>query len=70
VEGIPIDNFFGLFTRTLKDNIQHEVCLFETTSLEKDFMVVRKVERKKLVMVARRTTFNTSTNKVDTSTSG
>ena len=47
-----------LFIGALKDNIQHEVRLFEPTSLEKDFMVARKVESKNMA-TATRTTSNT-----------
>ena len=43
VEGIPDDKLLDLFIGTLKDNIQHEVCLFEPIYLENDFFVVRKV---------------------------
>ena len=32
VDGIPDDKLLDLFIGTLKDNIQHEVCLFEPTS--------------------------------------
>ena len=60
VEGITDDELLDLFIRTLKDKIQHEVHLFETTSYEKVFMVARKVESKNLVMATRRTTLNTS----------
>ena len=60
VDGIPNDKLLDLFIGTLKDNIQHELCLFEPTSLENDFMVARKVESKKLAMATRRTTPNTS----------
>ena len=60
MEGIPDDKMLDLLIGTLKDNIQHEVCLFKPTSLEKDFMVARKVESKNLVMATRRTTHNTS----------
>ena len=60
MEGILDDKLLDLFIGTLKDNIQHEVHLFELTSLEKDFMVVRKVESKNLAMATRRTTPNTS----------
>jgi hypothetical protein len=49
-----------LFIETLKDKIQHEVRLFKLTSLEKAFMVARKVESKNLVMATRRITYNTS----------
>ena len=52
--------FLDLFIRSLKDNIKHEVRLFEPTSLEKDFMVERNVESKNLAMATRRTTPNTS----------
>ena len=54
------DKLLDLFIETLKDNIQHEVHLFEPTSLEKDFMVARKVETQNLVMATRRTTPSTS----------
>ena len=46
VDGISNDKLLDLFIGTLKDNIQHEVHLFEPTSLEKDFMIARKVESK------------------------
>ena len=82
VEGIADDKVLDLFIGTLKDNIQHEVCIFEPASLEKAFMVARKVESKNLVMDTRRTPLtllkivmfrvneNTSTYKVNTSTIG
>ena len=35
VEGIADDKLLDIFIGTLKDNIQHEVRLFEPTSLEK-----------------------------------
>ena len=60
VEGIADDKLLDLFIGTLKDNIQHEVRLFKPTSLEKAFMVARKVESKNLAMATRRTTPNTS----------
>ena len=60
MEGIEDDKLLDIFIGTLKDNIQHEVHLFKPTSLEKDFMVARKVESKNLVMDTRRTTPNTS----------
>ena len=60
MEGIPDDKLLDLFIGTLKDNVQHEVCLFEPTSFENNFMVVRKVESKKFAMATRRTTPNTS----------
>ena len=60
VEGIPDDKLLDLFIGTLKDKIQHEVRIFEPTSLEKSFMVERKVESKNLKMVAWRTMPNNS----------
>ena len=60
VEGISDDRLLDLFIVTLNDNIQHDVYLFKPTSLEKDFMVERKVESINLAMATRRTTHNTS----------
>ena len=60
VNGIPDDKLLDLFIGTLKDNIQHEVHLFEPTCLEKDFMVERNVESKNMTMASRRTNTNTS----------
>ena len=60
VDGLPDDKLLDLFIRSLKDNIQHEVRLFELTSLENSFMVARKVESKNFVMATRRFTPNTS----------
>ena len=60
MDGKPDDKLLGLFIGTLKNNIQHEVCLFETTSLEMAFMLARMVESKNLAMATRRTTSNTS----------
>ena len=59
VDGILDDKLLNLFIETLKDNIQHEVHLFEPTSLDKDFMVARKDERKKMAMDTKRTTSHT-----------
>ena len=59
VEGVPNDNLLDLFIGTLKDNIQHEVCLFEPTSLDKAFMLARKVESKNMAMDTKRTPSNT-----------
>ena len=44
VKNISEDNLLALFIGTLRDNIQHEVWLFEPSSLEKNFMMERKVE--------------------------
>ena len=60
MEGIPDNKLLDLFIETLKDKIQHEVCLFEPTSLEKDFMVARKVVSKNFTIDTRMTTPNTS----------
>ena len=48
-------NLLDLFIGTLKDNIQHEVHLFEPSSLEKAFMMERKVESKNMAMNTRNT---------------
>ena len=68
VEGIPDDKLLDIFIRTLKNNIQHEVHLFESNFLENDFMVARKVESKNLEMATRRATPNTSRESNATST--
>ena len=60
MEGILDDKLLDLFIGTLKDNIQHEVHLFEPTSLEKYLIVSRKVETKSLAMTTRRITPKTS----------
>ena len=60
VDGILDDKLLDLFIGTLKDNIQDEVCLFEPTSLEKAFMIARKVECKNLAIATRKNTPNTS----------
>ena len=57
VDGILDDKLLDIFIETLKENIQHEVHLLEPTYLEKDFMVVKKVEIEN--MDIRRTTSNT-----------
>jgi hypothetical protein len=49
-----IDVFIG----TLKDNIQHEVRLWEPKSLENAFKVARNVESKNMAMATRRTNPN------------
>ena len=54
VNDIPEDRLLDLFIATLKDNIQHEVRLFERTSLEMAFRMARKVESKNMVMTTRR----------------
>ena len=52
------DNLLDLFIETLKYNIQHEVRLFEPSSLEKDFMMEIKVESKNIAMTARKSLSN------------
>jgi hypothetical protein len=49
-----IDVFIG----TLKDNIQHELLLWEPKSLENAFKVARNVESKNMAMATRRTNPN------------
>ena len=54
VEDIPEEHRIEMFIGNLKDNIQHEVHLWEPDSLEKVFRVERKVESK--IMVTRKST--------------
>ena len=58
VTDIPDYNLIDVVIGTLKDNIQHEVLLWEPKSLENAFRVVRKVESKNMAMATRRTTPN------------
>ena len=58
VKNISEDNLLDLFIRTLKHNIQHEVCLFEPSPIEKDFMMEMKVESKNMMMNTRKTSSN------------
>jgi len=44
---------------TLKDNIQHELCILEPTSLEKAFKLARRVEIKNMAMATKRFPSNT-----------
>ena len=46
VNDIPEKKMINVFIGTLKDNIQHEVHLWEPDSLEKAFRLARKIERK------------------------
>ena len=46
VTDIPEEHRIDVFIGTLKDNIQHEVHLWEPYSLEKEFKMERKFERK------------------------
>jgi hypothetical protein len=58
VTDIPDEHLVHVFIGTLKDNIQHEVLLWEPKSLENLFRVVRNVESKNMAMATRRTTPN------------
>jgi hypothetical protein len=58
VKDIPYEHFIDVFIGTLKDNVQHEIHLWEPKSLENEFKVVRNVESKNMPMVTRRTTPN------------
>ena len=46
VTDIPAEHKIYVFTRNLKDNIQHEVCIWELDSLENAFILERKIECK------------------------
>ena len=52
------EHLIDVFIGTLKDNIQHEVRLWEPKSLENPFRVARNVESKNIAMDTRRTTPN------------
>jgi hypothetical protein len=58
VTGILDDHLIDVFIGTLKDNIQHEVCLWEPKSLENAFKVARNVQSKNMAMATRRTNPN------------
>jgi hypothetical protein len=55
VTDIPDEHLIDVFIGTLKDNIQHEVFLWEPKSLENAFKVARNVESKNMAMATRRT---------------
>jgi hypothetical protein len=55
---IPDEHLIDVFIGTLKDNIQHEVRLWEPKSLENAFKVARNVESKNMAMATRRTNPN------------
>ena len=59
VKNIPNDNLLDLFMGTLKDNIQHELCILEPTSLEMAFKLERRVESKNMAMATKRFPSNT-----------
>jgi len=46
VNYIPEEHMIDVFIRNLKDNIQHEVRLWEPDSLEKEFRLKRKITSK------------------------
>ena len=46
VTDIPKEHRIDVFIVTLKDNIQHEVHIWEPDSLEKAFRLARKIECK------------------------
>jgi hypothetical protein len=50
VTDIPDEHLIDVFIGTLKDNIQHEVRLWEPKSLENAFKVARNVESKNMAM--------------------
>jgi hypothetical protein len=58
VTNIPDEHLIDVFIGTLKDNIQHEVRLWEPKSLENEFKVARNVESKNMAMATRRTNPN------------
>ena len=58
VTNIPDEHLIDVFIGTLKDNIQHEVHLWEPKSLENAFKVARNVESKNMAMATRRTNPN------------
>jgi hypothetical protein len=58
VTDIPYEHLIVVFIGTLKDNIQHEVRLWEPKSFENAFRVARNVESKNMSMSTRRTNPN------------
>jgi hypothetical protein len=58
VTDIPYKHLIDVFIGTLKDNIQHEVRLWEPKSLENAFKVARNIESKNMAMATRRTNPN------------
>jgi hypothetical protein len=58
VTNIPYEHLIDVFIGTLRDNIQHEVPLWEPKSLENAFRVARNVESKNMAMDTRRTNPN------------
>jgi hypothetical protein len=58
VTDILDEHMIDVFIGTLKDNIQHEVCLWESKSLENALRVAKNVESKNMAMATRRNTPN------------
>jgi hypothetical protein len=58
VTNIPDEHLIDVFIGTLKDNIIHEVHLWEPKSLENAFRVARNVESKNIAMATRSTNPN------------
>jgi hypothetical protein len=58
VTNILNEHLIDVFIGTLRDNIHHEVLLWEPKSLENAFRVARNVESKNMVMATRRTNPN------------
>jgi hypothetical protein len=58
VTNIPDEHLIDIFIGTLRDNIQHEVHLWEPKSMDNAFRVERNVESKNMAMATRRTTPN------------
>ena len=54
VKDIPEEHKIDVFIESLKDNIQHEVQLWEPNSLDKAFSLARKMESK--IMATRKPT--------------
>ena len=57
VKDIPEEHRIDVFIGSLKDNIQHDVCLWEPDSLEKAFRLARKMESK-IMATRKHTTHN------------
>jgi hypothetical protein len=55
---IPDEHLIYIFIGTLRDNIQHEVLLWEPKSLQNAFRVERNVQSKNMAMDTIRTTPN------------
>ena len=57
VKNISKDNLLDLFMGTLKENIQHDICILEPKPVENAFSLERKIESKN--MASRRVATNT-----------